>query len=80
LAVTGCAELRRGLDVIGGMRQHGNNRKTTPSAAACPLGYRERLVAKTRASAFGRFRDGSGRRMVQLAFQSFFDSQPSIRS
>src|SRR5262249_35296749 len=32
LTVTGCAELRRGLDVIGGMRRRGNNRKTNPSA------------------------------------------------
>src|SRR5215472_13948504 len=32
LAVTGCAELRRGLDVICGMRRHGNNPKTNPSA------------------------------------------------
>src|SRR5262245_13531421 len=32
LAVTGCAELRRGLDVICGMRRHGNNPKTNPCA------------------------------------------------
>src|SRR6516165_3580928 len=32
LTVTGCAELRRGLDVTTGMRRHGINRKTNPSA------------------------------------------------
>src|SRR6516162_9702594 len=56
LAVTGCAELRRGLDVIGGMRGHGNNRKTNPSAEkrrkqahgvtpSCPVCERCRVYA-----------------------------------
>src|SRR5436305_8246700 len=31
LSMTGCAELRRGLDVVGGTRWHGNDSNTNPS-------------------------------------------------